>query len=103
MLKAHSMTHVLSMTRTAHPGLYVAARALKLEVLACVQGQSEHSMRHGDALLAKLLALQKLPDAKSALGEGAGKRLRTSSLQFITVAACPDQPVRMGDVAVKPE
>ena len=102
-LKADQRTHLLILTRTAHPGLIVAGRLAKLKVIVHVAGVSDHQLAHGDALMKSMLAGTKLRVAKSLVGPSPQKRLRESDLQFLHLEAppAPDQTVRVDDVEAK--
>ena len=105
VLHATQRTHLLLLTRTAHPGVMVAARESNLKVIALVQGVRHHSYEHGKALLNDLLCASKLPMARSlvaSLSTGV-KRMRPSDLQFITLSAPDEQPVRVREVEPKIE
>ncbi len=92
LLKGSQRTHLLLLSRTAHPGLIVAAREANLKVIGWRAGVSAHSASHGEALLKKLLTQRKLKDAKRLLAETAApKRLRAADFQFIVAAAPPPQ------------
>ena len=50
---AHA-THILVLTRTSHPSALVAGRALEKETICLVRGPSQHSLKHGEALLMRI-------------------------------------------------
>ena len=71
------MTHLLLVTRTAHPGFLVAAREAKLSVIALVDGAGAHNRKHGEALLRSVFATRNIKAAREAAGVATGaKRLR---------------------------
>jgi len=108
LLKARTRTHLVLVTRSAHPGLLVAARLAGLKVIALILGCSEHSRAHGKKLLRAMLAAEKLPIARTlvaqeALGRSFPKRVLDHQLQFIHLAAPRDQVVQVRDVEPEPE
>lgn len=105
ILKAPQRTHLLILSRTAHPGLVLAGRAAGLKVIALADGVSKHSLAHGQALLKSLLTAEKMAAARELLGTPATgqKRLRGSDLQFQVLAAPEEQPIRIRDVEPSPE
>ena len=62
--RGSSLSHLILMTRTAHPGLCVAARGLNLECIVLIQGNKEHCLAHGRELLRKMLVVNKYTSAK---------------------------------------
>ena len=56
-------THSVCITRTAHPGLCLAARQAGLKVIAYLDGVSAHCAGHGLTLLKKLLTASKMKAA----------------------------------------
>jgi hypothetical protein len=81
--------HLVAITRTAHPCLQLAGRALNMDVIALTMGPKAHSLAHGQDLLEEIILKQKLAQAKSPVKITGTKRIRASSLQFITVSAPP--------------
>ena len=85
---ASSLSHLIVLTRSAHPGLFIAGRQCKLEMIALIQGVKEHCLAHGRELLRTMLISIKYPDAKQQVGvTSTVKRIRASSLPFIVVKA----------------
>ena len=104
ILRASQRTHMLLLTRSAHPGMVIAARDAGLKVIALLEGVSKHSAAHGAALLKSLLIARKMSAAKAIVGATVGeKRLRNSEFQFVVVTAADDQPVRIRDIEARPE
>ena len=87
VLKAQSMTHLLVLTRTAHPALLAAGRECGLEVIALVEGANPHARSHGEELLKKLTTMRKMPAAKAQTGSQGTKRVIAGALSFIVVDA----------------
>ena len=106
LLKPTPSTHLLVCTRSAHPGWYVAARELKLECTALVEGAREHCCLHGQDLLTKMLMAKKYASAKELVGVSTSgvKRVRASTLPIIAVMAPPpvDQTIQIRDVDPSP-
>ncbi len=96
------LSHVILATRTAHPNLLVAARNAKMDVIACVTA-SDHSFKHGEELLEKLLVMQQMPAARQAVKPALVKRVAVSSLQFISVEVEGEQGPAMKSVRPTPE
>jgi hypothetical protein len=97
------MSHLILLTRSAHPSHLIAARDVGLEVIALV-GASDHSFAHGQDLLEKLLTMRAMPRAKKLVAPStAGKRVRGQGMNFIAagVAQCAEQ-VPMCDAAPDP-
>ncbi len=102
VLNASRFSHMLILTRSAHPGLYVAARDCKLECLVFVEGAKEHCLAHGKDLLCKMLVAKNYKSAKEQVGIAttAVKRVRASSLPFIVVKGPPvdEQAIHIREV-----
>ena len=80
------MSHLILLTRSAHPNHLIAARDTGLEVIALVAA-SDHSFGHGQDLLEKLLTMRAMPRAKSLVAPTtAGKRVRAQGMNFIAAA-----------------
>lgn len=92
-------THLLYLSRTAHPSYIIAAREFGLKVIALVEGANEHSQRHGDALLRSLLTHRKLKEASLALPAGQKRSRPADDQNYITIDAPADQIIRLKDVA----
>jgi hypothetical protein len=105
LLRCNQRTHLLLLTRTAHPGLIVAAREANLKVIVLMSGVNQHSRMHGQQLMKQIFMIRKYSVAKAAVPKAAGgqKRLRQSDLQFIVVEAPSEQTVRIRDVEIKTE
>ncbi len=87
VLGASSLTHLVVVTRTAHPGLLVAARQRGLEVICLLEGASPHSQGHGSMVLEGMLIKWKFPLAQKELGAVNSKRVAAKELTFIVVNA----------------
>ena len=74
-------------TRTAHPGLPVAARQLGLEVLVCVEECPPHSKGHGDEQMLKMWKQLKWKEAEAAAAPTEVRLVGSSALTFATVLA----------------
>ena len=74
-------------TRTAHPGLPVAARLLNLEVLLCVEDCPPHSRGHGDELMLKFWKQLKWKEAQAATAPKEVRNVGSSELTFLTALA----------------
>ncbi len=99
VLKATQRTHLLLLTRTAHPGVIIAAREANLKVTCLQQGVAQHASAHGSILLKKVLAMRKLGIARGMVVQPSPeKRAREPSLQFITVEAPIEQPVHVKEI-----
>ena len=83
------MTHLLLMTRTAHPGFLVAAREAKLSVITLVEGAGAHNRKHGDALLRSIITARNIKAAREASGVQATGAKRFRDIAFIVVSAPP--------------
>ena len=96
----HTRTHLIVLTRTAHPGLLVVGRGFGLKVVAFVDGVSKHTLGHGSLLLKKLLMSSKMAAAREALpGITQGtKRIHAGDFQFQVVQGPPVQPVLLRDI-----
>ena len=81
-------------TRTAHPGLLVAARALGLEVLVCVEDCPPHSKGHGDELMLRFWKQLKWAQAEAATKPKEVKNVANSDLTFL-MALAPEQAAQM--------
>lgn len=101
ILRGSSCSHVLVLTRSAHPGLYIAARECKLECIALLEGAKEHCVAHGRELLRKMLIAKHYRAAKEAVSMSKSvKRVQSSSVPFIVLNAPPesDQIIHMREV-----
>jgi hypothetical protein len=95
---ASRMTHLIVLTRTAHPSVLAAGRHCELEVIALQHGVKEHSFKHGEELLSKMLTMKAMDKARSLVKSVGEKRVRSSDLSFITVSAGEGQVVCMKDI-----
>ena len=86
-LTSLSAGKIVVITRTAHPGLPVAARLLGLEVLVCVEDCPAHSKGHGDELMLKFWKQLKWKEAEEAVAPKAVRSVGSSDLTFLTVQA----------------
>lgn len=105
LLHSETATRLILLTRTAHPGLLVAARQVKLRAIAYVEAP-DHQYKHGQHLLEQMLVRTKYPEAKAAIAAANGehkKRARGDDLQFRSVQAPPmtDQIIEFQDVAAE--
>ena len=93
-------THLVVLTRTAHPGLLVAGRGFGLKVIAFMAGVSKHSGGHGALLLKKLMMNSKMAVARESLPgvQHGSKRVHEGDFQFQVVQTNPVQPVLLHDV-----
>ena len=83
-------TRLILLSRTAHPGMVVAGRCMKLKVMVYFDNTRPHSQRHGEKLLEEMLAQLKMAEAKKALvaeGASASKLAGANELHFITASA----------------
>ena len=78
---------VAIITKSAHPGLPVAARLAGLEVLLCVEDVTPHSKGHGDELLLSFFKQLKMADARKATKPLDVKSVGNSDLTFMSVLA----------------
>ena len=85
---------IVVITRTAHPGLLVAARLLSLEVLVCVEDCPPHSKGHGDELMMKFWKQLKWKDAEAAVSPKEVRSVGSSDLTFLTALA-PEKAVQV--------
>ena len=65
-MKGGNATHVLILTRSAHPGPIFAARQLGLSPIVLVQGATDHSRKHGEQILRAMFVHHVLPKARKA-------------------------------------
>jgi len=93
-LTSLSAGKLVVITRTAHPGLLVAARLLGLEVLACVEECPPHSKGHGDELMLKFWKQLKWKEAVAATATKEIRNVGSSDLTFLTVLA-PEQAAQI--------
>lgn len=105
MLHSETATRLVLLTRSAHPGLLVAARTVKLRSLGYYE-VPPHNFAHGRALLEKMMIQLKVDEARRAVeADGQRKRTRDSDLQFRSVLSPPasEQLVEFKDIAPKHE
>ncbi len=103
--KADRMTHLLVLTRSAHPGLLIAGRAQHLQVVALIEGARPHSLGHGEELLHKLETMNHMKAARCLVEDtGAKKRVEVRQLAFMSAAA-PEASslICLRDIAPAPE
>ena len=74
-------------TRSAHPGLPVAARLLGLEVLVCVEDCTPHSRGHGEELMLKFWKQLKWKEAKAATAPQEVRNVGNADLTFLQALA----------------
>ena len=103
--RASERTHLLLLTRTAHPGSIIAGRECGLKVIALQQGVSSHSAAHGAALLQAVMTSRKMTAARAVVGNTSGqKRVHSSDLQFIALRVeDEDQTIRVRDIEPHPD
>ena len=104
LLKGASCTHLLVLSRSAHPSALFAGRELRLEVIALQLGISTHSRGHADKLLKEMLERKAIHEVRLS-GENPTKRrhLASDGIQYIVVEAPREQSIRLGDVEPKPD
>ena len=107
VLRASSFSHAIILTRSSHPGLYLAARECNLQVVVMLEGSRSHCVAHGQVLLRRMLVGKNYQAAKAQVGgsgSGSVKRVRGCSLPFIVVEAPPkeEQVIRMREVDPDP-
>jgi len=95
---ALGMNIFVPLIRTAHPGLLVAGRSIGMEVLCGQFGVKPHAHEHGKQVMENILTKRKWKDAQKLVSPVLAKRLRASSLTFITVEAESPQIVRVKDI-----
>ena len=101
-LEGATATHLLVLTRTAHMGLLFAGADLGLTTIAYVEGQSEHSMKHGESILKAMCVHKVLPSVRKSLqGDADGNNfVHLHGVQFIEgdVPSLDKQVVQLRDV-----
>ena len=97
VMKAGSLTHLVVLTRTAHPGVFIAGLESRLEVVAFV-GAKPHSIGHGQDLLQKLATMRVMNKAQTMTTTKHVKRVCASGLSFINLQAPQEQTIRMKDI-----
>jgi hypothetical protein len=101
VLEGDVATHLLVLTRTAHPSLPFAGAALGLTTIVYVEGQSEHSHKHADSILKGMCVHKTLPDVrKSVEGHGGKHLVHLHGIQFIEAEVPPPskQIIQLRDV-----
>jgi len=94
VVKVQEHTHIVYMTRSAHPGFIAAARSCNVPIFALVTGCTDHSFNHGQVLLAQLLKLKNAAEAKKACETKGPSAVSATSLQFWEVTpVTPDDQV----------
>jgi hypothetical protein len=97
--QAHTRTHLVIATRTAHPGLVLAARQAGLKVIAYLDGVRPHSAAHGNHLLKAQLTASKMSAARDATPTARGqKRYSAADIQYQVVQAPSAQPILLRDI-----
>jgi hypothetical protein len=86
-LTSLSAGKVVVITRTAHPGLAVAAGLLGLEVILCAEDCPPHSKSHGEELMLKFWKQLKWKEAEAATVHKEVRNVSSSDLTFLTVLA----------------
>ena len=100
LLHSEKATRVVLLSRSAHPGVMVAARELKLRVIGYFE-VADHQYHHGQELLERMMIRSKWGEAKTILEkEGGKKRARGDELSFRMVAGPPmsDQLIEFKDI-----
>ena len=82
-----STGRLVVVTKTAHPGLPVAARLQGLEVLLCVEDCPVHSKRHGEEVTMDFWRQLKRKEAEDATVPQEIKSVTNQDLTFMTVMA----------------
>ena len=93
-----TVSFLVALTRTAHPGLLVAGRELGLEVLCGQFGTKTHSFEHGKRLMEHIFVKRFWAKAEEARTHGV-KRVARSSLTFIVAHCTEEQGFRIKDMA----
>ena len=81
------ISHLVVLTRTSHPAMYVAARGMGLEVVSLVAGATDHGFKHGEDILIKLFRMAAMAKARKTVVQTGVKRVAFATVPFITVAA----------------
>ena len=97
VMKASSLTHLVVLTRSAHPGLFIAGLDCHLEVVAFV-GAKPHSIGHGQDILQKLATMRMMKKAQTLVTTKQVRRVSAASVSFIHIQAPLEQPIRMRDI-----
>ncbi len=97
--RAESASHLVLLSRTAHPAALVAGRECGLEVTAFFGGVRQHSVAHGQALLEEIFIRKNMSQARSDVGP-VRKRVRSTELQYITIRAPDTQTIELRDVQI---
>ena len=92
---------IVVITRTAHPGLPVAARLLGLEVLTCVEECPPHSKGHGEELMLKFWKELKWKEAEALTASKEVRHVGNSELTFLTVLG-PEKAVQVVQACFPP-
>ena len=85
---APASSYLVAMTRSAHPGLPVAARLARFEVIALVENATEHSRNHGKELMDLFWRNLKWNEALAA-SSAEIRRVHAAECQFALVPAPP--------------
>jgi hypothetical protein len=98
---SHTRTHLVIITRTAHPGAIIAGRDAGLKVIALILGASAHCVSHGAALLKQQMTMAKMSAARQAVGSSTTgvKRHTTQDFQWQVCAAPEEQPILLRDIS----
>ena len=86
VMKASSLTHLVVLTRSAHPGLFIAGLDCHLEVVAFV-GAKPHSIGHGQDILQKLATMRMMKKAQTLVTTKHVRRVSAASVPFIHIQA----------------
>ena len=77
------VSHLVVLTRTSHPAMYVAARGMGLEVVSLVAGATDHGFKHGEDILTKLFRMQAMAKARKTVVQTGVKRVACATVPFI--------------------
>jgi hypothetical protein len=94
-------THLLIVSRNAHPALQFAGIEMGLTTITYVEGQTSHGLKHADNIMKTMCVHKVLPNIKKALQEDKkADFINCHSVEFI-VAESPDldkQIIQLRDV-----
>lgn len=97
IVAAEASSHFVYVSSTAHPAALLAAKDMNMQIHYVLDSCRDHSIAHGQKLLSDIL----FDDfyAAERLSSQHVKRVLEQDLNFITVTAPSDQPVRFDSVA----
>ena len=94
-----SAKYLVYISRTAHPGLAVAARAAGLQVLGLVQGARNHCQRHATSLLRQMMMQLKMTEVKKT-EQGVKRAGNFGGLSFISATVPANELTLVKEVAL---